>query len=83
MSQPKCSPECPESLKRLRVTFIPFLDLDDPIIVRVAREAGHTISRDFILEVDVGDGRSKVVRVEVFACSKVKEFDSHVGANVV
>ena len=61
--EPELGSEGPETLARFLVTFIPFVDFDDPIVIRVSRVAGDTVPGDLLLEVDIGDRRADIVRM--------------------
>ena len=43
------------------------LNLHEPVVISIALEPRHTISRDFVLKVDIGDWRTVVMRVEMFS----------------
>lgn len=70
-------PQSFESFEALSVVLIAVLDLDDEVIIRVARKARETVAGDLILEVDLGHRRAKVVRVQALLGPDVLEADGH------
>lgn len=83
MPQPKRRPQSPQALSRLPIPAIPMLNLHEPVIISVALEPRHTISRDFVLEVDIGHRRTVIMRVEMFLRGYVAELDAHPGGDVL
>lgn len=69
MPQPKL---CPQRLQRFR----PAIELNDPIVIRVAYEARHTVRGDLVLEFNLGYGRTEVVRVQVLFGGEVAELEA-------
>lgn len=70
-------PQSFESFRALSVVLIAVLDLDDEVIIRVAREAWETVARDLILEVDLRYRRAMVVRMQALFGRDVLEADDH------
>lgn len=66
-----------ESFGALSVTAIAGSDLNDEVIIRVARKARETIARDLILEVDFRHRRAMVVRVQALFGLNVLEANDH------
>jgi hypothetical protein len=66
MAQSELGRECLQPLPRVPIPAIAILNLDDPIVVGIPREALKTIRADFVLEIDIGDGWSDVVGVKAF-----------------
>lgn len=74
--QPELRPERSDALRRLPIAPVTLVDLDNPVVVRVTRVAGDAVARDFILELDVGDGRANIVRVQRLLSLNVPELDA-------
>lgn len=51
------------------------IDLEDPVVVRVAFEAFEPVARNFVLVVDFADGRADVVRVQLLVRRRVMEYE--------
>ena len=71
-----------EAPPRLGVARVALDDLDDPVVVRVAREVGHPVRGHLLLEVHVGDGWAEVVRVQGLVGRDVSELDASSASNV-
>lgn len=74
--------ECAQPFPGLGVALVARHDLDKPVVVGVAGEAGHAICGDLVLEVDVRDGRPHVVRVEALRARDVLELDAHLVGDI-
>ena len=61
MAQPEPRPQSLQPLPTLGVMLIALINLDEPIVVGVTGETRETISRDFLLEIDVCDWGSHIV----------------------
>jgi hypothetical protein len=57
--------------------LIAVLDLDDKVIIRVARKARETVARDLVLEVDLRHRRAVVMRVQTLLGRDVFEANDH------
>lgn len=57
------------------------IDLHNPIIVRITLEARVPVRADFVLEVDVRDGWTHIVRVEALGGGDMFEADGHAVVN--
>lgn len=66
MSQSERRPEGSESFAGVSITAVTMLDLNEPIIVAIPFEPGHPVARNFILEVNVGNGRADIMGMESF-----------------
>lgn len=61
MSQTKLSPQGSKTLARLPVASVTVIDLDNPVVVRVAGKVWDAISGHFILEIDFGHWRTVIM----------------------
>ena len=77
VSQAEMRPESAEAFARFLVALAPFVDLYEPVVVGITGIARDTISRNFLLEVNVGDWRTNVMRVKRFVSLDVAELDAH------
>ena len=73
MPQPKNRPQRARSLSRLVVPLVSALDLHEPGVVGVASEAAFVVHRNFVLEINVRNGRAVVERVEAPVSGDVLE----------
>ena len=83
MPKPEHRAQSPETLGRLRVTPVASLDLHDPVVVRVPRKIRHTVRRHLVLEIDLGDWGTEVVRVETLLGRKMAKLDARAVFDVV
>jgi hypothetical protein len=60
----------------LWITFAAFLYFNNPIIVRIARKAGHPICRHLVLKVNFRDWRTVVVGMQVPLSDHVPDLDA-------
>lgn len=81
--EPELGSDRAQALGRLRVLAVAVLNLDEPVVVHVAREALHAVPGDLVLEIDVADRRAQLVRVQVLVRRDVLELDAHVRRDVV
>lgn len=58
------------------------LNLDKPVVVRVAHEPSHAICGHLVLEVNVRDGRAEVVRMESFVGLDMPQLDARTSFEV-
>lgn len=63
MSKSENGPKGFQSRRALLMLLIAIFDFNNPEIISVARESFKSVSGNFILEIDVRDGRSNVVAV--------------------
>jgi hypothetical protein len=77
VSQSEVSPQCPQALSRFLIPLIALRNFQIPIIVGITYEAGHTICAHFVLKINVGDGRSDIVRVKRFVRLNMTQFNAH------
>lgn len=74
------SEHCAKSAKStgaVLVVAVTMFNLNDPIVVRVANKAGEPVCRDLVLEVDVRNWGTNVVRVEASFGRNVLKADGH------
>jgi hypothetical protein len=83
MSQLELRPQRPQSLTRLLIPLITLLDLNDPIIIPIALEARHPICRNFVLKVNIRNGWTEVMRVQMFLGGDMLKPDPHGRFNVL
>jgi hypothetical protein len=76
MPQLELGPERLNLLLRDPSVALGLVDLDNPMVVRVAVEPFEPIRRDFVLVVDFGDRSADVVRVELLVSGGVVEDES-------
>ncbi len=84
MPEPNHSPQGPNPVSTILVLLasVTTVDLNIPVIVGIARESFHTVSRDLVLKVDFRHGGSVVMRVEMLVSCDMKEFDACAGCKV-
>lgn len=71
-----------QAFARLLVPLVTLVDLDIPVIVRIACIARNAITRHFLLEVDVGNGRADVMGVKRLFGVDVPDLDFGARGNV-
>lgn len=76
VSQPEVGSQCSQTLARLLVALVTVLNHDHPVIVDIARKPGHAVSRYLVLEVDIGDRWTDIVRVEGLVGDDVPQLDT-------
>lgn len=83
MAQSKHRPERAEALGRLPVRAVAVVNLDEPVVVHVAGEPRHAVSRHLVLEIDVRDRRAQLVRVQVLLRRDMPELDTRARRHVL
>ena len=76
MSQPEVCSQRPHTLARLLVALVAFINHDHPVVVDIARKSSQAITRYLVLEVDIGDGWTDIVRVEGLVGDDVPQLDA-------
>lgn len=82
MPQSEVRPEGSQALRRLAVTLVALVDLHNPVVVRITRVVRHAIARYLLLEVDIRDRRTLVMRVQVLVRRDVLQLDLHARLDV-
>lgn len=73
VSQPKLGPQSLQVSLRITSVGSKVIEFDLEVIIRISRESGETVSRNFILVIDFGDWCSDIVRMKLLVCRYVVE----------
>lgn len=82
MPEAEVSAQSPETLARLLVALVTLVDLHDPVVVGVTSIARDTVARHLLLEVDIRDRGTDVVRVEGLVGRDMPELDASAAGDV-
>lgn len=81
--QAEVSAQSPKTFARLLVALVTLDNFHDPIIVGVSSISRDAITGHFLLEVDVGHGRTDVMRMEGFLRLNVPDLNACARSDVV